>query len=332
MWDEKWRNNTLMNFQSVYVQYGPQLLRVEQLLHEAVKVNDSQLTGSAISLVEAGGKRIRPLFALICGQLGHTDPGDVESIACALELIHMATLVHDDVIDNAVLRRGKPTVRTQFGNLAAMYTGDFLFARAIGLLSEIHNPPVHKEISKAMVRMCEGEIEQIRDFFNWDQTLRVYLRRIERKTALLISVSCSLGAMVANVNQSIVQALRRFGYLTGMAFQIIDDVLDFSGTEDVVGKPVGNDLRQGNLTLPTLLAAKNTAAGAELRKLVSEGMDEAAAVKAIGIVQESGALEDAKQIALKYLIKARAVLNGLPVGQNREELIVVAEFINQRMF
>jgi heptaprenyl diphosphate synthase len=321
-----------MDFQSVYVQYGPQLMRVEKLLHETVKVSDAKLTGAAIQLVEAGGKRIRPLFALICGRLGDTNPRDVESIACALEIIHMATLVHDDVIDDAVLRRGKPTVRTQFGNLAAMYTGDFLFARAIGLLSEIHNPLIHREISKAMVRMCEGEIEQIRDFFNWNQTLRTYLRRIERKTALLISVSCSLGAMVANVDGKIVRALRQFGYFTGMAFQIIDDVLDFVGTEDVVGKPVGNDLRQGNLTLPTLLAAYSAKRGHEIKHLVTRGMDETAAARAIKIVQESNALQDARQIAMHYLEKARAQLDSLPAGKTREELIIVAEFVNQRMF
>ncbi len=321
-----------MDFQSIYIQYGPQLLQVENKLHKSVAVKDERLTASAIQLVEAGGKRIRPLFALICGRLGNANPHDVESIACALELVHMATLVHDDVIDDAVLRRGKPTVRSEYGNLAAMYTGDFLFARAIGILSGIHNPYIHNEISKAMVRMCEGEIEQIRDFYNWNQTFRTYLRRIERKTALLISVSCSLGAMAGNADFPVVHALRRFGYFTGMAFQIIDDVLDFAGTQDVVGKPVGNDLRQGNLTLPTLLAAKDGVYAAEMRQLVTEQMDESSAMRAIEIVQKSGALKEARRIAFSYLNKARLQLESLPVGQIRDELIIVAEFVNQRMF
>lgn len=321
-----------MEFQTIYVRYDPQLLQVDNLLRQSVRTEESRLTESAIQLVEAGGKRIRPLFALICGQLGSANPRHVECVACALELIHMATLVHDDVIDDAVLRRGRPTVRKQYGNLAAMYTGDFLFARAIQLFSEIPIASVHREVSKAMVRMCEGEIEQLRDFYNWDQTFRTYLRRIERKTALLISVSCSLSAMVAQVDPVIVGALRKFGYFTGMAFQIIDDVLDFTGTEDVVGKPVGNDLRQGNLTLPTLLAANKEVYSVEIKSLVTPNIDASSAARAIKIVRESGALDEARMIAVQYLSKARSQLRQLPKGHIQDELMIVAEYINQRLF
>lgn len=294
-----------------------------------------ELSQASEQLLAAGGKRIRPLFALICGTVGNLSSPvdeDVAKIAAALEMTHMATLVHDDVIDRANLRRGQPTVRSAYGNLAAMYAGDYLFARAIQLLAEVDHPRVHRDMSTGIVRLCQGEIEQIQDFFNWGQSIRRYLRRIERKTALLISLSCGLGALVGGGGENEVRALTWYGHLTGMAFQIIDDILDFTGNSHVIGKPVGGDLRQGNLTLPALLAAQHPDYGPRLREIVKPGMSDPDVREAIHIVTESGALNQARVIADRYIDKAVAALTRVQRPEVNRQLQVLTSFVAERSF
>lgn len=329
----KARRLCLLEFVSVYSRYQSQLNKVEKRLQFEVASVQQDIHSAASTLLTAGGKRIRPLFTLICSQLGkpHQYWDEIERVACALELIHMATLVHDDVIDHADLRRGSPTVRSRYGNLAAMYVGDYLFAKAISLLSGIQNARVHFELSNAIVKLCKGEIEQIRDLFNWDQTLHNYLRRIERKTALLISVSCSLGAIVSDAPERDIYLLRKFGYWTGMAFQVIDDVLDFSGEQSTVGKPVAGDLRQGNLTLPTLLARRKSD-GKRLMKLVRPEMTATDADEAIDIVRQSGCIEEARNFAKLCMEKAIVYLDQITDLDSRNELQIVAQFVNERLF
>ncbi|MCF8563734.1 polyprenyl synthetase family protein [Alicyclobacillus tolerans] len=321
-----------MDVRNIYAMYEPDLSQVEEILRESVQSRNPLLTEAAVQLLEAGGKRIRPLFALIGSRFGTAQSDLIYVLASALELVHMATLVHDDVIDDAPTRRGKPTIRAWMGNHPAMYTGDFLFARAIDLLSHIDDPAIHSEMSMAMVRMCEGEIEQIRDFYDLNQPLRNYLRRVERKTALLISVSCSLGAKVAGSPESTVKTLRQFGYYTGMAFQITDDILDYVGDEKTVGKPVGGDLRQGNLSLPALYAAASSPHAQALRQLIHEGMDRDAVEQAILLVRDSDALTFAKDIAERYMLKAMQALSRLEPSPVRDNLAGVAEFVNNRKF
>ncbi|MBX5437514.1 MAG: polyprenyl synthetase family protein [Alicyclobacillaceae bacterium] len=319
-----------MEFREVYESYKPDLERVEDVLQAAVQSRNAKLSQSALQLLHAGGKRIRPLFALLCGQLGSGNRESVYTVAAALELIHMATLVHDDVIDDASLRRGHPTIRVQYGNRPAMYTGDFLFARAIQLLCTIPDPFVHREMSDAMVHMCEGEIDQVRDFYNWRQNLRTYLRRVERKTALLISVSCALGARVAGAPERVVNQVRRFGYYTGMAFQIIDDVLDYTGDEREVGKPVGGDLRQGNLTLPALWAVVRSPQAQELQQLIRADMNQADLGRALDIIRASDGLGQARRLARRYMEKAARCLESLTPARVRGELAAVAQFVHER--
>ncbi|AEJ43519.1 polyprenyl synthetase family protein [Alicyclobacillus acidocaldarius] len=321
-----------MEFHEIYLLYRQELDRVERLLDERARADHADLAKAGRTLLEAGGKRIRPLFALICG-LGEREwSEDVAKVAAALEMIHMATLVHDDVIDRADLRRGRPTVRKSYGNLAAMYTGDYLFARAIQLLAEVDNLEVHRLMAKGIVLLCEGEIEQIEDFYNWSQGVMTYLRRIHRKTALLISLSCQLGAMVGGVHPREVAALARFGHAVGMAFQIVDDLLDFTGAAEIVGKPVGGDLRQGNLTLPALLASSRPGIGERLRALVREGMREEEAEEAIQLVVASGALADAERLAERYLEKSRELLQGVGRETVREQLMGLTSFILRRQY
>jgi heptaprenyl diphosphate synthase len=303
---------------------------VERRLLDEVQTSQRNLKKASTHLLKAGGKRIRPVFVLLAGKFGKYDVDRLSKVAAALELIHMASLVHDDVIDNAELRRGTPTVKSEWGVQMAMYTGDFIFARALVLLSEIPNVQVHQLLSRSIVAMTEGEIEQIRDFYNTEQNLRTYLRRIKRKTALLLSISCTLGAVVADCPQRVVRLLERYGYYAGMAFQIIDDILDLTSTAQKLGKPVGSDLRQGNLTLPVLYALEHAPEREWLRGTIRREMTEEEAERAIRIVKSSGGLEYARRMADRYMEKCLHALEQLPALDARKKLQSIAHFINER--
>jgi heptaprenyl diphosphate synthase len=319
-----------MKLMDIYFSLKADIDAVERRLYEEVHTPVRNLRRASTHLLKAGGKRIRPIFVLLAGKFGTYDLDKLTKVAAALELIHMASLVHDDVIDDAELRRGTPTVKSEWGNRMAMYTGDFIFARALVLLSEIENAAIHQLLSKSIVAMCEGEIEQIRDFYNTEQTIRTYLRRIKRKTALLLSVSCTMGAMVAGAPPRVVYLLERYGHYAGMAFQIIDDILDLTSTAHKLGKPVGSDLRQGNLTLPVLYAMRHSPQKERLKSLIHREMGEAEAVEAIAIVKASGGIAYARQVADQYMAKCLDMLDKLPAGEARDKLTAIAQFINER--
>ncbi|HEU4964666.1 MAG TPA: polyprenyl synthetase family protein [Bacilli bacterium] len=319
-----------MKLLDIYLSLKSDMDVVEKRLHAEVQTPQYNLKKASSHLLKAGGKRIRPIFVLLAGTFGNYDIGRLSTVAAALELIHSASLVHDDVIDDAELRRGTPTVKSEWGNRMAMYTGDFIFARALVMLSDIPQVQVHQLLSRAIVAMCEGEIEQIRDLYNTRQNLRTYLRRIKRKTALLLSISCTLGALVSECSPLTVRYLERYGYYAGMAFQVIDDILDLTATEKQLGKPVGSDLRQGNLTLPVLYALQHSPDRDRLRSLISPEITNAEAEEAIAIVKRSGGLEFSRELADRYMDKCLAMLHRLPATESRKKLEGIAHFINQR--
>lgn len=303
--------------------------KIERELDRAIDTAEPVLQKTASHLLKAGGKRIRPVFVLLGGKFGAYDIERLKYVAVPLELIHMASLVHDDVIDDAELRRGKPTVKAKWDNKIAMYTGDYIFARALMIAAELTDPRIHRILSRAIVEMSIGEIEQIRDFNNWDQGLRHYLRRIRRKTALLIAVSCQLGAIATGAPDSAVRSLYLYGYNVGMAFQITDDILDFTGDEKTLGKPAGSDLRQGNITLPALYMHKQSTHADEFHRLAE---DPAQIERVIEFVRNGEGLAFTQRLAERYLDRALAALDGLPAGRDRDALGKIARFIGERKF
>ncbi|ASS75221.1 heptaprenyl diphosphate synthase [Tumebacillus algifaecis] len=319
-----------MKLMDIYFSLKSDLDLVERRLLDEVHTSQYNLKKASSHLLKAGGKRIRPVFVLLAGKFGHYDLPKLTRVAAALELIHMASLVHDDVIDDAATRRGTPTVKAEWGDRMAMYTGDYIFARALVLLAEFSDVRIHQLLSESIVSMCEGEIEQIRDFYNKEQTLRTYLRRIKRKTALLLSISCTLGAMVADCPPRTVRLLERYGYYAGMAFQIIDDILDLTSTPKKLGKPVGSDLSQGNLTLPVLFALQHSQDAVRLRDLISREMTRAEVEEAVKIVKASGGIEYARKMADRYMEKCLDALYKLPNMDARNKLEGIAHFINER--
>lgn len=314
----------------------PELVQIENRLQSEVDSDHLLLKQTAQHLLEAGGKRVRPIFVLLAGRFGNYDFEKLSKVAISLELIHMASLVHDDVIDNASTRRGYPTVKAEWDNLTAMYTGDYIFARALLLITQLEKIEIQKILSKAIVQMCEGEIEQIRDFYNADQDLKNYLKRIKRKTALLISVSCQLGALATDTTDTYTNALKMFGYHVGMAFQITDDILDFTATSEQLGKPAGSDLKQGNITLPVIYALQQQNkpdVADKLRTLIQSPEELADQVElAIQLVKDSGGLEYSQQLSDQYLAKAFNFLNILPDNQAKKHFNDMASFIGKREY
>lgn len=304
---------------------------IEKKLEETIQSDSLLLKHASLHTLQAGGKRIRPVFVLLAGKFGRYDIDVMKNVAVALELIHMASLVHDDVIDDADLRRGQPTVKAKWDNKTAMYTGDFIFALSLELMTEINKPLAHKILANTIVEVTVGEIQQIKDKYRFNQNLRDYLRRIKRKTALLISASCQLGAIAADVEESIHKKLYLFGYYVGMSYQITDDILDFTSTEEKLGKPAGGDLLQGNITAPVLYAMENPKIRFEIEK-VHENMEPAEIQTIITQIKKSGAIEKSHALSDMYLDKALDILEQLPANRAKKTLRDIAKFIGRRKY
>lgn len=323
-----------MKLHHIYRELKKDLHVIEQGLTQTIQTDHPALQNTATHLLHAGGKRIRPIFVLLSGHFGSFDLKRIKQIAVTLELIHMATLVHDDVIDDAQTRRGQLTVKSKWDNQVAMVTGDYIFATALQEITKIDLPEVHQILSKTMVEVCRGEIEQIHDLFQIQPSIKRYLHRIKRKTALLIAISCQLGAMVCQAPPERVNKLYAYGYYVGMAFQMIDDVLDFTGNEKILGKPAGSDIKQGNVTLPAiypLLYGKAAEKDLIRSYLRSKGND-VPLDQVISIVKESGGIPYTMDLANQYLKKAIKTLEGLPSIRQNQSLREIADFIAQRSY
>lgn len=322
----------MSNFE-LFNQVADELAIVEERLISSIHSDLPLLDQASTHLVRAGGKRLRPAFTLLSAKLFSETLDDVIPLAVALELIHMATLVHDDVIDNSSLRRGRETVKSGWGNRVSIYAGNFVFARSLSLVALYQRSDVLEVLAEASMRICEGEIRQMMSCYDVNQGLKDYMRRIERKTALLISVSCQLGAMILNAGELETRALKRYGYYLGMAFQITDDILDFVASEEILGKPVGSDIRQGVITLPVIYAIKHDREGDQLRTWLSSSETcISRSEDIIRIVTESDGIDYAYQVSCRYLEKARQELRFLPDVPVKESLDEIALFISDREF
>ncbi|UFJ42782.1 heptaprenyl diphosphate synthase component II [Brevibacillus humidisoli] len=321
-----------MKLVDIYVQLKGDVESIERTLEQSMDTRTRELYQSSTHLLKAGGKRIRPVFVLLGGKWGEYDIERLKHVAVPLELIHMATLVHDDVIDDADKRRGRETVKAKWDNRIAMYTGDYIFARALTIATKLSNPRIHQILSKAIVEMCKGEIEQVRDLNNWDQGLKHYLRRIKRKTALLIAISCQLGAIASNAPEDRIRSMYRYGYNVGMAFQIADDLLDFTASEKQLGKPVGSDLRQGNITLPALYSLWFGQERRRLRDWLEQDAIHEHIEEAIALIREGEGIAYARSLAQRYLNRARTALSDLPDNKTKRSLLEIADFIIERNF
>jgi Geranylgeranyl pyrophosphate synthase len=310
-----------------------ELALVEERLLQSIDTDLPILDKAATHLIKAGGKRLRPAFVLLTAKLFSDSIEQAVPLAVALELVHMASLVHDDVIDNSELRRGQPTVKHKWGNRVSLYAGNYILAQSLCQVAVYQRSDVLEVLADASMGICEGEIKQMQSCFNVNQGLKDYLRRIERKTALLIAVSCQLGAMISNCTDAEIEALRKYGYYLGMAFQVTDDILDFVASEEVLGKPVGSDIRQGVITLPAIYALKYGEHRHTLEQMLSSPSacrDHADEI--IEMITETDGIDYAYYVSNRFADKAIQQLSKLPDMAGKDSLLTIAEFISGREY
>jgi len=309
---------------------GPELARLlqrtETRIAEVADSHGRELARHSIGTLAAGGKRLRPLLVFLCAD------GDAESAlraAVAVELLHMATLVHDDVLDRAALRRGRPTVFADGGRGAATATGDLLFSRAFAELTWTRSEEAVRALSAASSALARGELMQRADAWSGAVTRERYLERCRLKTASLFEATCRLGALFGD-RPELAPALGSFGARLGVAFQLLDDVLDVSGPPERTGKPRGTDLLDGTVTLPLILARRRDP---ELREMdLRSVVGQPAQVGALcDRIAATGSLGEARSEALRYVAQAKAVLSDLELTeQRREALDLVADGVVER--
>jgi len=312
--------------------YGPvqgDLALVEEALAEASEIDSSPLAGMLSLVLTAGGKRLRPALVLLAGQFGSYPVRKLTLLAAAIELLHTASLVHDDVIDGAELRRGHPTVNTCYRNSTTVMLGDYLFAHSAYLVTQTDNIRVVSLFARTLMFMARGEIGQDMSAYSLSQEPISYLRHIGDKTASLFATATEGGSILAGCPQEHVAALRHYGYNLGMAFQIVDDILDFNGDEWELGKPAGSDLEQGTLTLPALLYLRRQPGENRISTFLAERHPEALA-EAIAAVRGSGVLMEAQQVAQKYCRRALRALEILPPTPARHTLAELTDHVLQR--
>lgn len=309
------------------------LLYIEAQLRSVV-TSDTTLGDAAGHLFAAGGKRLRPAFALFSGRFGHYDLQKVAPLAVAVELIHMATLIHDDVVDSALIRRGRPTVQALWGNRVAIWTGNMLFARAIEIIAGYAEPVISRKIAATCMEVCMGEFAQAKASFNPHQSLRGYFGRIRSKTAVLIAAASELGALICGAPRIVSKALGQYGLAVGMAFQVVDDVLDLIADERVLGKPTGGDIREGIATLPVIYVLHRNGKSHDRLKeiLCTREKGEADISEAIRIIEEEGGVSYSLGVARRFVTKAQKALRVLPDIPSRQKLNALAEFVVERQF
>lgn len=308
-----------------------QLKFVEQRIREqAGEEHHPDLRSALEHLLSAGGKRIRPTLSLLVGNMLGAPEEKVITLGASVELLHTATLVHDDLIDGALLRRGIPTLNARWSPAATVLTGDFLFARAAKLAAETDYLPLMKLFAETLAIIVNGELTQMFSARGVIDRANYY-DRIYAKTASLFEMSALAAAMVATEDESIRSAMKTFGYEVGMAFQIVDDILDFTGSQSTVGKPIGSDLLNGLVTLPAIYYAEEHPEDEDIRSLPDGGWKDTDRVQRIvDNIRRNAAIEKAMEEARQAVSRALSALEEAPAVPEREALADLAKFIVAR--
>lgn len=296
---------------------------VEEFIKSNTTSRNKLLADIAGALVGAGGKRLRPAFVVLSAGFGSYDREKVMPLAGAVEILHTATLVHDDVIDRAGTRRGIPTVSQKYGIDMAVYTGDFLFTKAVLMLSKNVSTDKLDLVARAVKTICEGEVDQFQERYDIETSILSYLKRINKKTAILFAASCLLGAQASECSEETTKKLARFGLCYGMAFQIRDDLLDFMSDFEATGKPVGSDLPGGVVTMPVIYALRTSSRLKEMFKGYA-GKKGKLSVEDYRLVNEmvrdSGGIEATGLMLGRYIQRGLMALESLP--QNKEGAVM----------
>jgi geranylgeranyl pyrophosphate synthase len=307
---------------------------IEARVRRAAEVEYPVLSDFLKAIVGAGGKRLRPLLLLLSARSFNYEIERVVPAAAGVEILHTASLVHDDTIDKSQLRRGQPTLNSMFDSGTVILIGDYLFAQSAILAAETMNPRVVAIFASTLADICDGQLQEVFTAHRLDQTREQYERRIYGKTASLFAGSAEMGAVIGGADEDAVQNLRGFGGDVGMAFQIVDDVLDLRSTTSTIGKPANLDLRQGTVTLPTMLFMRsaNGSDGARAleRAMNGDGLSEDEFSAVATLIEQSGAIDESIEAAREYVDRAIRRLDSLPDREVASSLEAFANLALER--
>ncbi len=301
---------------------------LEIALKDSVRHDDSFLDEVALHLIEAGGKRLRPALTLVSSLLGSAENDasatkDVITGAVSVELVHLASLYHDDVMDEALTRRTVESVNARWGNLVAIVAGDYLLARSAEIAASLGSE-VAQLLAAALGKLCAGQVAEVNSTFKPDRSIEAYENAISGKTASLMATACHIGSLVGQVDREFIPKITEYGHDLGMAFQIRDDILDIASNFEDLGKIPGQDLAEGIYTLPTILTLKDPKFKEDLKILLGKPLDEGSQKLAKDIVLESGSVEQSFEIAKLYIDKSVAALSVVPDTSAKISLINLA--------
>lgn len=317
-----------------YPQLQSELTQTLTLMEDSIQLKNKPVEKAILRMIQAGGKLLRPAYQLLFAQLGtEQDRDKTVALAAAVEMLHTATLIHDDIVDEADLRRNLPTIRSTFGNSTAVYAGDYLFVTCFKLMADYASSMRSlQKNSRSMEKILSGELGQMDYRYNYNVSLEAYLDNISGKTAELFALSCSMGALESGANSLLTKKASDIGHNIGMAFQIIDDVLDYTQSETSIGKPVLEDVKQGVYSLPLIYALEN--GRQELLPLLEkrEALSNEEANEVYRLVHEFDGVKKAQALADDYTKQALKIIKSLPKNQNqtKDTLYTVTESILTR--
>jgi geranylgeranyl pyrophosphate synthase len=315
---------------SIYAPIQAELALVDDKLRSLAPAEVGHLRPLLEYVAETGGKRVRPAITLLAGHFYPHEPDKLVLMAGAVELLHLATLIHDDTVDDSSTRRGRATIGSVWGHHVAVLFGDYVFATSATFVCDTDNIRIMRRFSETIMDLASGELIEYFGSFDATQARDLYNDRIYRKTASLFCTAGESGAVLGGAPEPQVQALRRYGYNIGMAFQIGDDLLDVQGDEAKLGKPVGADLRHGVLTLPTIMLLERYPDDNPVAALFRDPEQDGKLQQALDMINNSSILPDCESVVQGYCDQARAELRLLPDCEARRSLTDLAEYLRER--
>ena len=321
------------SLRNVWTDYASDLKAVESSLHGLTLDANATIRDVTSHLFGSGGKRLRPMLLIISSRLSGYDGSNMILLSAAVEFIHTATLLHDDVVDHAEIRRGKPAANQVWGNQAAILVGDYLYATALYIATGIHDHEINDILTLACRQMSEGEILELMLDNNPQATEEEYLEVVARKTAALTAGTCRMGGILGGLDAAGRKSLEDYGYFAGMAFQVADDALDYMAKEERLGKTLGKDLSEGKMTLPLLhcLSAVSPSNRENIISCMGKGDLSPGDLKMVlSFMKETSSLEYALSRATGFMNQARAALDYFPNSSHRQNLLALSDFIIER--
>ena len=321
----------MQNFIEIQALMKNELDQMNKILVNRLDSNVDLINQMSHYIINSGGKRIRPLLLLLCARATDYDGDYHYSMAVVIELIHTATLLHDDVVDQSTTRRGQETANELWGNAPSVLVGDFLYSRAFEIMVEPNSMEIMKILSKATNQISEGEVLQLLNIKNANVTQKEYYRVIERKTACLFKAACQIAGILSNSNQKVIEAMGKFGMHLGNAFQIIDDTLDYESDSNIIGKEVGDDLSEGKVTLPMIYALEKTTKSDN--KILTDAIQNADASninQVVEILMNVNAFQYSRDIANKESNMALESIDILPSSKYKTALKLLCKLSLER--